>query len=86
MKINIPQEWLEKKLAAGDEGEIGAGNPAVMVEHMFGLWFAQLTELAKARGLSWLIGDAASHRASFDEGLSPQQELDHQISEATRNA
>ena len=65
---------------------VEVGNPALVVEHMFGLWFAQLTELAKARGLSWLIGEAASHRASFDEGLTPEQELDHQISEATRNA
>lgn len=86
MKINIPKEWLEKRLAEGDEGEIGAGNPAVMAQYAFERWFATLTELATARGLTWLLGDADSHRDSFREGLSPQDELDQLIAESTRNA
>lgn len=86
MKFNISKEWMEKKLAGDDEGEIGAGNPAVLTEHMFGLWFTRLQELAINRGVMWLVGEPASHRGSFDEGLSPQDELDHKIAEATYNA
>lgn len=86
MKINISKEWMEAQLAKGDEGEIGAGKPVVMAQYAFERWFATLTELATIRGLAWLLGDAASHRDSFDEGLSPQDELDQLIAEATRNA
>ncbi len=86
MKFQISKEWCEASARKEAGMSVEAGNPGLVVEHMFGLWFAQLTKLAKDRGLSWLIGDAALHRASFDEGLSPRQELDHQIGEATRNA
>ena len=86
MKFNIPKEWMQAQLAKGDEGCVEAGDPRAVVEHMFGLWFEQLKKLAESRGLSWLVGDAQSHRPAFDEGLSAQDELDHQIAEATRNA
>ena len=86
MQFQISKEWCEASARKEAGMSVEAGNPALVVEHMFALWFAQLTELAETRGLSWLIGEATSHRASFDEGLSPQQELDHQIGEATRNA
>ena len=86
MKINISKEWLEKKLAEGDEGEIGAGNPAALAQYAFERWFATLTDLATKRGQNWLLGDASSHLDSFNEGISPLDELNQLIAEATRNA
>lgn len=86
MKLQISKEWCEASARKEAGMSVEAGDPRLIVEHMFGLWFEQLRDLAKTRGVMWLVGDAASHRASFDEGLSPQDELDHQIAEATRNA
>jgi len=86
MKIKISKEWCEASARKEAGMSVEAGNPRAVVDHMFGLWFAELTALATPRGLTWLLGDAASHRGSFDEGLSPQDELGHLIAEATRNA
>lgn len=39
-------------------------------------WMAELRRLADERGVSWLFsGDCAEQRASFEKGLSPEDEL-----------
>jgi hypothetical protein len=86
MKFQISKEWCEASARKEVGMSVEAGNPALVVDHMFGLWFEQLKKLAESRGLSWLVGEPQSHRPAFDEGLTTQDELDHQIAEATRDA
>jgi hypothetical protein len=39
-------------------------------------WLAELMRLARGEGLEWLIAPTSSaHRAAFETGLSPQEEL-----------
>jgi hypothetical protein len=85
MKINIPKDWIMAK-AQEEDSSFGAGNPAVMAQYAFERWFATLTDLATKRGQNWLLGEPASHRASFEEGITPLDELNHLVAEATRNA
>jgi hypothetical protein len=82
VKFNISKEWCEKSAKLEGDSEVGAGIPPSPFE----MWFAELTLLARKRGLEWLIGNAESHRSSFADGNTPEQELDTQIAEATRHA
>lgn len=39
-------------------------------------WLAELLQLAKTHDVEWLIAPAShTHRAAFDKGLSPEEEL-----------
>lgn len=48
----------------------------------FDTWFDQLKKLAKENDLEWLISDQEDYRASFKNGIAPEEELKEQISEA----
>jgi len=42
----------------------------------FDRWFAQFARLARERELEWLVrAGSGPHRAAFDRGLSPEEEL-----------
>jgi hypothetical protein len=42
----------------------------------FESWMAAFTELARDRGLQWLVdATGGTHRDAFDRGLSPDEEL-----------
>ena len=45
----------------------------------FDQWYAELVELAKRENLSWLISnDPNDHKEAYEEGNTPQEELDEQ--------
>lgn len=48
----------------------------------FHFWFQELKRLAREKCLLYLIANKDSHRDSFDEGESPEDELHNQIAEA----
>lgn len=49
----------------------------------FNEWFHDLVALADEADMLHLIGDAESHRDGYEDGLSPAQELESQITEAS---
>ena len=42
-------------------------------------WYADLKILAKRKGYEYLIADKESHREGYEEGNTPDEELDEQI-------
>jgi hypothetical protein len=45
-------------------------------ERSYESWLAELVRIAKKQELEWLVSaESPSHRAAFDEGLSPDEEL-----------
>lgn len=49
----------------------------------FEKWWKELNELAESNGMDWLISpDKESYRESFEDGLSPEDELIEQQSAA----
>lgn len=50
-------------------------------------WHARLQQLAREKGVGWMIcPDMESHRWSFEEGLTPEEELEEQIDAARRSS
>jgi len=42
-------------------------------------WYKELVQLAKGEDLLWLVSDyPEDHRESYEDGLSPDEELDEQ--------
>jgi hypothetical protein len=83
MKFNISKEWLQRMAKLEQDCEsVECGT----TPDEFSMWFICLKGHAEERGLGWLIGDPESHRESFDEGVSPEDELSELIAEANRNA
>jgi hypothetical protein len=61
------------------EEYVQAGKDAVS----FAVWYDKLVELAKAKRVLWLISDCPEdHRESYDDGMTPEDELDVQLDEA----
>lgn len=48
----------------------------------FNAWMHALRSLAARRELSWILGDAASNKDAFSDGLSPDEALSALIIEA----
>jgi len=46
----------------------------------FGDWYNDLLAMAIRHDMRWIISDKESHRNSFDEGLTPAEELTQLIS------
>ena len=45
----------------------------------FNQWYDELCELAKREGILWLISNyPEDHRESYEDGLTPDEELDEQ--------
>src|SRR5438093_10118697 len=62
-----------------------AGNPGVDSREMLVAWFARLTELARVKGVSWMISpNMWDHHEAYHEGLTPEEELEEQIDAARR--
>jgi len=49
----------------------------ITLSHLsYASWLAELARLAKERELEWLVSVGSDiHRAAFDKGLSPDEEL-----------
>ena len=45
----------------------------------FEMWYTKLHNLAQIEGYLYLVGDKESHRESFEDGESPEDELKYQI-------
>lgn len=75
---------LHRMNVAGSDNTSIDGKDAVSLPG-FAIWFDCLDGLAKSRGLSHLIGAAEGHGSAFVDGLSPEEELRHQLHEAAIN-
>jgi hypothetical protein len=48
----------------------------------FEAWYSSLSTIAASKGLGFLVGDPESHRAAFEDGLSPEDEISEQAAAA----
>lgn len=47
-------------------------------------WYDELVQLAKAQGVAWLLSDSAEdHREGYEDGLTPEEELQEQTGAAS---
>jgi hypothetical protein len=48
----------------------------------FNAWIHALRNLAARRDLTWILGDAASNKGAFTDGLTPDEALNAMITDA----
>jgi len=83
----LSHDGTEMKAKPEPQGTTPSASPALRSSEMLAAWHARLTKLAREKGVAWMIcPDMETHREAFEDGLTPEEELQEQIDEARRSS